>query len=79
MLVQDVKAEDILVDVSPEFHLDKLKQAVTVNFYFIIAQCKCNLYCQHTNVEIKYLSRVEIKLSHTASGGQSNLQTHQTS
>jgi hypothetical protein len=48
-------------------------------FYFIIAQCKCNLYCQHTNVEIKYLSRVEIKLSHTASGGQSNLETHQIS
>ena len=48
-------------------------------FYFIIVQCECNLYCQHTNVEIKYLSGVEIKLSHTASGGLSNLQTNQTS
>jgi len=48
-------------------------------FYFIIAQCKCNLYCLHTNVEIKYLSMVEIKLSHTASDGLNNLQTHQTS
>jgi hypothetical protein len=34
-----------------------------------------NLYCQHTKVEIKYLSNVEIKLSHTASGGLNNLQT----
>jgi len=34
MLVQDVKAEDILVDVSPEFHLEKLKQAVTVDVLF---------------------------------------------
>ena len=48
-------------------------------FYFITAQCKCNLYCQHTELEIKYVSMGEIKLSHTASGGLSNLQTHQTS
>jgi hypothetical protein len=34
MLVQDVKAEDILVDVSLEFHLEKLKQAVTVDVLF---------------------------------------------
>jgi hypothetical protein len=30
-------------------------------------------------VEIKSLSMVEIKLSHTAASGLSNLQTHQTS
>jgi len=30
-------------------------------------------------VEIQYLSAVEIQLSHTASGGLSNLQNHQTS
>jgi len=30
-------------------------------------------------VEIKYLSVVEIKFSHTAAGGLSNLQNHQTS
>ena len=47
--------------------------------YFIIVQCKCNLYCQHAKVEIQYLSAVEIQLSHTASGGLRNLQNHQTS
>jgi hypothetical protein len=48
MLVQDVKAEGILVAVSLEFHLEKLKQAVTRDVLFFTAQCKGNLYCQHT-------------------------------
>jgi hypothetical protein len=34
MLVQDVKAEGILVDISLEFHLEILKQAVTVDVLF---------------------------------------------
>lgn len=34
MLVQDVKAEGIPVDVSLEFHLEKLKQAVIVDVVF---------------------------------------------
>jgi hypothetical protein len=38
--VEDVKAEDILVDVSLEFHLQKLKQAVIVDvlFYHCVMQ-----------------------------------------
>jgi len=34
MSVQDVKAEGILVAVSLEFHLEKSKQAVTIDVIF---------------------------------------------
>jgi len=42
MLVQDVKAEGIHVDVALEFHLEKLNKLSLLMFYFITAQCKCN-------------------------------------